>query len=165
MARRRQPSAQERYYEAEILARQREEEQYREEEAAEAKRLEEEERKKNSLGNRAKVAAGGAAKAGAGAALSAGKGLMGGLGNIKDLVEPNSATIFLFLSAALFLLDRTLGYTGFNITRVESFLEILKFVASLGYMIGIWVFFFIFVSKERDFRSLVSSIIAFVVVI
>jgi len=121
------------------------------------------ERARNIPGN-VKNVVGGVVNAG-GAAVNAGKGLMGGLGNIKDLVEPNSATIFLFLSAALFSLDRTIGYKGFNITGIESPIEIAKFVLSLGYMIGLWLFFFIFISKERDFSTLVSSIIAFVMVI
>lgn len=113
----------------------------------------------------------GSAKIGAGAGLMTGiaggaiSGAASGGRSVIDAGKRNGATLFVFLSILLFLFDVTIGYKGFNIVRIGSITEILKFVSSLGYVIGLWAFFYFFVSKERDVRALASSIIALIIVI
>ena len=113
----------------------------------------------------------GSAKIGAGAGLMTGiaggaiSGAAAGGRNVIDAGRRNGATLFVILSILLFLFDVTIGYKGFNIVKIGSITEILKFISSLGYVIGLWAFFYFFVSKERDVRALVSSIIALIIVI
>src|SRR3989338_4042601 len=113
----------------------------------------------------------GSAKIGAGAGLMTGiaggaiSGAAAGGRSVIDAGRRNGATLFVFLSILLFLFDIVIGFKGFNIVRIGSITEILKFVSSLVYVIAVWVVLYYFVSKERDVRALVSSIVALILVI
>ena len=116
----------------------------------------------------AKVAAG-KVVAGAGLMTGVAGGIIGGAAaggrNVIDAGRRNGAALFVILSILLFLFDVAIGYKGFNIVRIGSIFELLKFISSLGYLIAIWVFLYFFVSKERDVRALASSIIALILVV
>ncbi|MCH8003393.1 MAG: hypothetical protein IH934_02080 [Nanoarchaeota archaeon] len=96
--------------------------------------------------------------------VAAGVGLMGGLA-VGGIKKTSGATIFIILAFLLFLFDVIVDYKGFNITSVESFFELGRVILSLGYVIGVWVFFIWFVSRDRSFQAMISWVFVLIIII
>ena len=91
---------------------------------------------------------------------------IGGLAaRASDKVKKHSGTGIIIFAFLLFLADILTEYKGFQIEDIGSVFAIFQLIGSLAYVIGVWAFFFWFLSKERSLRTLVTFILILIIVI